>query len=151
MTITIDFAKTVQDIAAVKSIFQAYSDWIPIDLEFQGLADEFAKFPGGYEFLLLAKKDTQPIGAVGLKKHSSDVCEMKRLFVYPHIQRLGAGEALSARLMKEAKKCGFKKMLLDSLRRLEPAVKLYKKLGFQEVQPYNYNPEDDVVYMEREL
>ena len=66
----------------------------------------------------------------------------------PHVQRSGAGEALSIRLIAEAKKAGYQKMLLDSLRRLEPAVALYKKLGFQEVEPYNFNPEDDVVYME---
>jgi GNAT superfamily N-acetyltransferase len=151
MTVSINFARTEQDIAAVKAIFQAYSDWIPIDLEFQGLADEFAKFPDGYEFLLLAKKSNEPIGAVGLKKHSTEVCEMKRLFVYPHIQRSGAGEALSIKLIEEAKKHGFKKMLLDSLRRLEPAVALYRKLGFVEIEPYNYNPEDDVIYMEQLL
>ncbi|UTW55107.1 GNAT family N-acetyltransferase [Kordiimonas sp. SCSIO 12610] len=148
MSTLIDFAINDVDVAAVKAIFKAYTDWIPIDLEFQGLADEFANFPDGYEFLLLAKQNSEPIGAVALKRHDDNVCEMKRLFVYPHVQRSGAGEALSIRLIAEAKKAGYQKMLLDSLRRLEPAVALYKKLGFQEVEPYNFNPEDDVVYME---
>ncbi len=148
MAIVIDYAVSKADIEAVKTLFQTYSQWLPIDLEFQGLKDEFANFPAGYEFLLLAKNMGEPIGAVGLKKHSNDICEMKRLFVDPNIQRSGVGEALSVRLIAEAKKYGFKKMLLDSLRRLKPAVALYQKLGFIEIEPYNYNPEEDVIYME---
>jgi GNAT superfamily N-acetyltransferase len=148
MAIVIDHAVSKADIDAVKTLFQTYAQWLPIDLEFQGLEDEFANFPTSYEFLLLAKNMDEPIGAVGLKKHSNDICEMKRLFVDPNTQRFGVGEALSLRLIAEAKKYGFKKMLLDSLRRLKPAVALYRKLGFVEIQPYNYNPEDDVIYME---
>ena len=148
MSITIDIASTSVDIKAVKIIFQAYTEWLPIDLEFQGVSDEFTNFPNDYELLLLAKQNGEPIGAVALKKHNDDVCEMKRLFVYPHIQRSGAGKALSIRLIEEAKIAGYQKMLLDSLRRLTSAVALYQKLGFQEIKPYNYNPEDDVVYME---
>lgn len=147
----IDFATSARDVAAVKALFIAYTEWIPIDLGFQGLADEMDSFPDIYEFLLLAKDGDRPMGAVALKKHSDDVCEMKRLFVYPDYHGRGLGEALSIRLMDEAKKLGFKKMLLDSLRRLEAAVALYRKLGFEEVEPYNFNPEDDVVYMERVL
>jgi GNAT superfamily N-acetyltransferase len=148
MAVSVNYAETDADVAAVKAIFQAYTEWLPIDLEFQGVSDEFANFPKGYEFLLLAKQDDAPVGAVALKKHDDDVCEMKRLFVYPHIQRLGAGRALSVRLIEEARYAGYKKMLLDSLRRLEPAIALYQSLGFQEIEPYNYNPEDDVIYME---
>jgi hypothetical protein len=34
---------------------------------------------------------------------------------------------------------------------LEAAVKLYTSYGFQQISPYNFNPEADVVYFEKKL
>lgn len=150
-TLTIERAKTPEDIAAVKAIFEAFLDFLPIDLGFQGIDEEMQAFPGFYEFMLIAKKDGVPVGAVALKEHDPAVCEMKRLYVLPQGRGTGAGRLLCERLMQDAKTCGYNKMLLDSLRRLEVAVALYQKLGFTEIEPYNFNPEDDVVYMERAL
>lgn len=149
--LTIERAETPEDVAAVKMIFEAFIDFLPIDLGFQGIDDEMQAFPGYYEFMLLAKLDGRPVGAVALKKHDKQVCEMKRLYVLPEGRGTGAGRLLCERLLDDARALGFSKMLLDSLRRLEAAVALYEKLGFTEIEPYNFNPEDDVVYMERAL
>lgn len=149
--VSVAIAETDADVAAVKAIFRAFVEFLPIDLGFQGIEAEMARFPDGYEFLLLAKRGDKPIGAVALKEHSSDVCEMKRLYVLPEGQGTGAGRLLCEHLMQEAKARGYKTMLLDSLKRLDAAVALYRKLGFEEIEPYNFNPEDDVVYMKRTL
>ena len=42
-------------------------------------------------------------------------------------------------------------MVLDTVRPLEAAVSLYRKLGFEEIEPYYGNPMNDVVYFGREL
>jgi len=149
--VSINHATTQDDVAAVKKIFQAFVEFLPIDLGFQGIDDEMARFPDGYEFLLLAKLGDKPVGAVALKKHDKNVCEMKRLFVLSSAQGTGTGRKLCERLLDEAKEQGYTTMLLDSLKRLETAVKLYQKLGFEEIEPYNFNPADDVVYMSRAL
>lgn len=144
-------AENAEDIAAVKAIFRAFVEFLPINLDFQGIEAEMARFPEGYVLLLIAKKGDAPIGAVALKEHSADVCEMKRLYVLPEGQGTGAGRLLCEELLKHAKALGYKTMLLDSLKRLEAAVALYGKLGFTEIEPYNFNPEDDVVYMSKAL
>lgn len=149
--VSIAKAESPQDVAATKEIFRAFSEWLPINLGFQNFEAEMARFPEGYVHLLLAKLDGKPIGGVALKEHSRDVCEMKRLYILPEAQGTGAGRKLCEQLLTDAKALGYKTMLLDSLRRLEPAVALYKKLGFKEIEPYNFNPEDDVVYMSRAL
>jgi len=149
--VTIAAATSKADIAAVKTIFQAFIDFLPIDLGFQGIDDEMDQFPQGYAFLLLARLDGVPVGAVALKEHTPETCEMKRLFVLPGAQGSGAGRLLCEHLMADAAARGYQTMLLDSLRRLETAVALYRKLGFKEIAPYNFNPEDDVIYMSRPL
>jgi len=145
--ITIAPATSKTDVAAVKTIFKAFIKFLPIDLGFQGIDDEMQHFPQGYECLLLAKLGGKPIGAVALKEHSPETCEMKRLFVLPGAQGSGAGRLLCERLIKTATTKGYKTMLLDSLKRLDAAVSLYRKLGFSEIEPYNFNPEGDVIYM----
>jgi len=144
-------AESPEDIAAVKDVFRAFVEFLPINLDFQGIEAEMARFPEGYVLLLIAKKGDTPIGAVALKEHSAEVCEMKRLYVLPEGQGTGAGRLLCEELLTQAKALGYKTMLLDSLRRLEAAVALYGKLGFTEIEPYNFNPEDDVVYMSKPL
>ncbi len=149
--VTIAKAESPEDIKATKEIFRAFSEWLPIDLGFQNFEAEMARFPEGYVHLLLAKLGGKPVGAVALKGHSSDVCEMKRLYMLPEAQGTGAGRKLCEQLLVDAKALGYQTMLLDSLARLEAAVALYKKLGFEEIEPYNFNPEDDVLYMSRAL
>ena len=112
---------------------------------------EMNVFPKGYDCLLLAKRAGTPVGAVGLRAHNKTTCEMKRLFIKQEAQGLGLGRSISLHLMQEAKALGFQEMVLDSLKRLKPAVKLYRSLGFTEIEPYNFNPEDDVIYMRRDL
>lgn len=149
--ITVSRATSPQDIEDVKAIFREFVAFLPIDLGFQDIEGEMARFPGDFTLLLLARRNNMPIGAVALKEHSAEVCEMKRLYVRPEGQGTGAGRLLCEELMQEAKALGYRTMLLDSLRRLEAAVGLYRKLGFAEVEPYNFNPEDDVIYMSHSL
>ena len=42
-------------------------------------------------------------------------------------------------------------MKLDTLKRLQSANYLYAAMGFSETKPYNFNPEPDIVYFEKEL
>lgn len=144
-------AESAADQATVKEIFKGFIDFLPIQLDFQGIDGEMDRFPRDYKLMLIAKVAGEPVGAVALKEHDASVCEMKRLFVWPKAQGTGAGRLLCEHLLEEAKALGYEKMLLDSLRRLEAAVALYEKLGFEEIEPYNFNPEDDVIYMERAL
>jgi ribosomal protein S18 acetylase RimI-like enzyme len=148
---TIELARANNDVAAVKHLFEEYVDWLGIDLRFQSLDEEMATFPAFYELLLLARRDGAPAGAVGLKDLGGGVCEMKRLYVRPAARGLGLGRALSERLVTEARGCGYRVMRLDTLERLRPALAIYRAMGFQEIPAYYDNPEDGVVYMERDL
>ena len=46
---------------------------------------------------------------------------------------------------------GCERMVLDTVAPLEAAVALYRKLGFQEIEPHYHNPFEDVIYFGIEL
>ena len=50
-----------------------------------------------------------------------------------------------------AKDDGYSCMVLDTIEPLQSAIRLYKRLGFQETEPYYDNPMEDVIYMKKLL
>ena len=68
-----------------------------IDQYFDAAAfeEELASLPGKYApprgSLLLAMHDGRPAGCVALREIDARACEMKRLFVYPHLHGKGIG------------------------------------------------------------
>jgi ribosomal protein S18 acetylase RimI-like enzyme len=55
------------------------------------------------------------------------------------------------KIIQEAYKMGYKYMRLDTINTMKEAVKLYEKLGFQQIEPYTYNPIEGAVFMELNL
>ena len=52
---------------------------------------------------------------------------------------------------REVREDGCTRMVLDTVEPLREATALYRKLGFEEVEPYYHNPFDDVIYFARDL
>jgi GNAT superfamily N-acetyltransferase len=139
----------------VKELFIKYQAHLGISLCFQGFQEELDNLPGKYSaptgIILLAKEGENVAGIVALKQLEDGVCEMKRLFVLPDYQGYGIGKLLTKKLLNKAKDLKFKTMKLDTLARLESAVALYQQLGFEQTEPYNINPEEDILYFEKQL
>jgi putative acetyltransferase len=146
---------TEQDLEDVKQLFREYANFLQVDLCFQDFENELAKLPAKYAepegAIFLVKVDEKPAACVALWKLEEGICEMKRLYVKPEFQGLGLGKKLTLTLMEEAKNKGYKTMKLDTLKRLQSANYIYHSLGFTAIKPYNFNPEVDVVYFEKDL
>jgi ribosomal protein S18 acetylase RimI-like enzyme len=54
-------------------------------------------------------------------------------------------------MVSDATALGYTVMRLDTLDTLDPAMRLYRELGFQRRAPYYANPLSGVVYWERAL
>ncbi len=140
----------------VRRLFREYADLIGIDLSFQNFDAELANLPAGYlppdGALLLALNDNQAAGCVALRQFEAETCEMKRLYVRPHFRSLNIGGKLAQEIINEAKKFGYKQMVLDTLSSsMSKAQSLYVSLGFKEIPAYRYNPEADAVFMQLDL
>jgi putative acetyltransferase len=148
---------SADELQQMRELFREYQRYLGVDLCFQGFEDELRGLPGRYAppagALLLAREGEQVTGGVGLRplNEAEGICEMKRLYVRPAWRGRGHGRTLAEAVVEQARRAGYVVMRLDSLRRLEEALALYRTMGFREVAPYCHNPLEDVVYMELEL
>jgi putative acetyltransferase len=148
------------DLDAARALMREYASFLGADLSFQGFEAELEGLPGKYAppagALLLAtvapaEGAPRPAGCVALRRLSPGTCEMKRLFVRPEFRGLGLGRALAERVIAEAEARGYARMRLDTLERLEGAVRLYRSLGFRRIPPYCANPIPGAQFWERRL
>jgi len=90
-----------------------------------------------FEVAFVARLDGVPAGCVALERHEPSRAILKRLFVRPGFRKHGVARALIDALIERARADGYGRVALDTNReRLEPAYRLYRALGFREVDPY---------------
>jgi GNAT superfamily N-acetyltransferase len=142
-------------VGSVREVFVEYQAELGIDLCFQDFEEELAGLPGKYgppRGAILLVFDGDLLAACGaLRDLGDDVAEIKRLYVRPEFRRKGFARRISVQLLDQARDFGYADVRLDTLRRLAGARELYESLGFAEIEPYNFNPEPDIVYMELRL
>lgn len=142
-------------IAHARTLFSEYQVGLGIDLCFQGFEAELAELPGKYGppggELIVAMEEDKPVACGALRPLETGIAELKRIYIRPTHRRLGLAERISLYLIETARKLGYSSVRLDTLGRLAGAKELYLKLGFKAIAPYNYNPEDDILYFEKRL
>ena len=87
--------------------------------------------PGGA--ILMATFDGVIAGTVALKKLNEGEYELAKMAVDEDYRRKGIAEKLCLATIEKAKDFGAKKLILYSQTILEPALALYRKLGFVQV------------------
>ena len=139
----------------VKQLVIEYTKFLGRDLSFQHFDEELndlsAKYAPPEGRLLCAAVDEKIIGCVAYHKHNSERCEMKRLFVRAGFREHHAGSKLIEAIINFAREDGFKEIVLDTITPLQSAIRLYKRFGFVETEPYYNNPMRDVIYMKKFL
>lgn len=167
--ITITCATTSEDLDAVRALMEEYLEWhharysqfqelIEKYFDHAGFWDEMENLPGDYAppqgRLLIARRDTDPLGCVALRNLGDGIAEMRRMFVTQRAQRAGLGTLLARRVMMEAKELGYQTMRLDTGWQQREAVQMYERLGFRHIQPYYKAPvalQDSLVFMQTSL
>jgi putative acetyltransferase len=143
------------ELEIVRQLFREYAAELQEDLCFQSfdaeVKDPLKKYVHTGGCIILANIEGEPAGCIALMPMESAACEMKRLYVRPAYRKTGLGKVLVSKLLSFAEENGFQKMKLDTLERLQPAIRLYEHFGFTHTTPYYSNPISDVVYMEKQL
>ena len=127
-----------------RELFTEYAESLGFDLSFQDFETELASLPGEFAppegRILLALHHGRAAGCAALRRFSPTACEMKRLFVRPWFRGSGIGRRLATDVIEQARRIGYREMLLDTVPWMTTAIALYEALGFEQIVPYRYNP-----------
>ena len=139
------------DAGELRALFREYFDWLGPEGWFTDIEAELAALPCGYDAMLLARDGEAIVGCVALRPLEGGACEMKRLYVRQAGRGGGVGRALVEASIARARELGYRTMRLDTLPTMNAARKLYLSLGFREIQRYNDNPVEGVLFFELPL
>jgi putative acetyltransferase len=138
-----------------RRLIEEYASALNVDLSFQDLAQELAQLDHEYGppagAFLIASEGGVSLGCVGVRALSADTAEMKRLYVIAQARGRGLGRVLASAAIDAAKRLGYARLLLDTLPTMQEARTLYASLGFEQVEPYRFNPIENTAFMQRDL
>ncbi len=104
--------------------------------------------------ILVALYGNMPLGICALIPipHLPYDFEMAKMAVSPKAQGKGIGKLLGKAVIAKAKELGAKSVYLESNTKLSPAINLYRKLGFKEIEGIQaaYNRVDIQMVLELE-
>lgn len=88
--------------------------------------------------IFLARLNNETVGTVAMVNTSEDPdmitsFELAKMSVTPPAQGRGAGQLLALAAIDYARRAGAKLVWLESNRKAETAIRLYRRVGFQEV------------------
>jgi ribosomal-protein-alanine N-acetyltransferase len=115
---------------------------------FDGLKAELFSETACY---FVAEKDGQAVGCAGMQSVCGE-CYIDKVSVHPYFRRRGIAQALVQHLIQSALKTDSEFITLEVRKFNEPAISLYKKLGFEPVglrKNFYTNPLEDAILMTR--
>ena len=75
----------------------------------------------------------EPVGCGALRMLDADTGELKRMFVRPAWRGRGLSRRMLRHLEAEARRCGARRLVLETGTRLAASVALYESEGFREI------------------
>ncbi len=124
-------AKAIRDVLiefGVPKVGTAYADKI-LDTLFE--AYQFEK-----TIYYIIEKDGEIFGGAGIKQldnFSGNICELQKMYFLPEARGIGFGSKMMKICLQKAKEFGFEHCYLETLPYMEDARKLYRKVGFKDL------------------
>ena len=110
---------------------RSYFYIVPYDQQVLSHPKKYILDKGG--FIFLAKYQNEIVGVVSLI-NQKDFFELSKMAVNPNFRRQKIGEKLVLHCLKFGKNQGWDSITLYSNRKLIPAIALYHKIGFKEIE-----------------
>ncbi|WP_424493952.1 GNAT family N-acetyltransferase [Salinimicrobium sp. GXAS 041] len=113
--------------------------WVePHDEEVLGQPEKYIINEGGNIFFV--KEVNKILGTVALMKIEEGVFELTKMAVTPEAQGKKIGQKLMDYTIQYAREQGWQTLIIYSNRKLENAIHIYRKYGFEEIPIEDNNP-----------
>ncbi len=109
-----------------------------------GAIEQYVNDLADFESVWCMYDEASLIGTVGIRRLSRTNCELKALYLYKKYHGQGWGYRLITIALEEAKQAGYEAMYLDTISTSERAIRLYKAVGFVEIEKYKETIRSDV-------
>jgi len=117
--------------------------------------DEKPKVPHEYRppqgDVLVAYLKGEAAGTVAIYRMDNEHCELKSMFVSPEHRKNGVAAALCDAVISLARTQGYRFVRLTTGVRQLAARRLYQKLGFQMVMPWDIDPPEGYDYFQLDI
>ena len=90
----------------------------------------------GQGAFLIAYLDDVAVGCGAVRRLDEKTAELKRMYVDPQVRGRGVGRVLVKSLEREALALGVVKVVLETGKRLAPAIRMYERLGYVRIPLY---------------
>ena len=102
------------------------------DVEVGAMHAAYAR-PGAAYFVIEVEGIVLGGGGIAPLDGEAGVCELRKMYFKPGLRGLGAGTALIARCLLEARRLGYRRCYLETLTGMNAAQALYERAGFQRI------------------
>ncbi|ESU19971.1 N-acetyltransferase GCN5 [Flavobacterium cauense R2A-7] len=127
--------RTTSDNSDFKMLTQMFDTYL-IDIDGDE-KDFFAQYNQIYlKNVVVCYEDALPVGCGALKTYDSETGEIKRMFVHPEHRNKGVAHLVLEELERWAEELHFTSCILETSFKLENAIALYKKFGYQAMPNY---------------
>ena len=142
---------TNADSAAVKALifgilaeYGLKSDAATTDADLDNIEEQYTNRGGS--FSVLVTQDGRIVGSVGIYATASDVCELRKMYLAKDWRGHGLGRRLLDHGLGEARRLGFRRVVLETASALKEAIGLYERYGFRPYKPCHMAARCDQAY-----
>lgn len=129
------FKRTTSDNLDFKKLTQLFDTYL-VDIDGDE-KDFFAQFNQIYiKHVIVCYDNEMALGCGAFKEYQPNVAEIKRMFVLPEQRGKGIAAAILNELEDWAMASDYELCLLETAIKLEPAIALYKKMGYEITKNY---------------
>jgi putative acetyltransferase len=107
--------------------------------------------PGKWKLIAVEEPSQKIVGCVAARTLSPGVAEMKRLYVIPSHRGYHLGRRLAEEIITLTQQDQYTRMVLDTMLEMKDAQRLYERLGFRVVGPYDNQDLSKLICYEKEL
>ncbi|MHC5111066.1 MAG: GNAT family N-acetyltransferase [Planctomycetota bacterium] len=116
---------------AVQAEFDLLNQHSDVDSDLTDIESHYMSRGGWFE--VIEDGDGVIVGSWGIQHKSTDVCELRKMFLLPQFRGNGMGRNMLQRAIDRARASGYRRIELETATVLERAIRLYLQHGFVEI------------------